>query len=107
MTDIGVLIAAARVVHATRSPLGLPPSPEIAANASAMLTSTLGVLNDRLADGRPFLAGDRITIADCTLAAGLHFARFGEVALPDDLAHVRRWDAGYRERPAAKATLLF
>jgi glutathione S-transferase len=106
MVDIGVLIAAARIVHTTRSPLGLPPAPEIAANAAAMLTTTLGVLNERLADGRPFLAGDRVTIADCTLAAGLQFARFGKVALPDDLEHVHHWDAAYRERPAAQATLL-
>ena len=106
MADLGVLIAAARVVHATRSPLGLPPSPDIAASAGQMLADTLRLLDRRLADGRPFLAGAQLTIADCTLAAGLQFARFGEVAVPDDLAHLHRWDAAYRRRPAALATLL-
>ena len=31
LADIGVLIPVARVVHATKSPLGWPPSPEVAA----------------------------------------------------------------------------
>jgi len=106
LVDLGVLIAAARVVHATRSPIGLPPAPEVAAQAAKMLTDTLTVLDDRLSDGRPFVAGDRVTIADCTLAAGLQFARFGEVRVADDFAHVARWDAAYRTRPAATATLL-
>lgn len=106
LADLGVLIAAARVVHATRSPLGLPPAPEVAAQGAKMLADTLAILNDRLADGRPFLAGDRVTVADCTLAAGLQFARFGEVRTADAFEHVRRWDAAYRRRPAATATLL-
>lgn len=48
-----------------------------------------------------------MTIADCTLAAGLQFARFGEVPATDGFEYVRRWDAAYRQRPAATATLLF
>jgi len=106
MIDLGVLIAAARVVHATRSPIGLPPAPEIAAQSATTLTDTLAVLDRRLSDGRPFVAGDQLTIADCTLAAGLQFARFGEVKAADGFEHVARWDAAYRARPAATATLL-
>jgi glutathione S-transferase len=106
MADLGVLIAAARAVHATRSPLGLPPAPEIAAQAMAMLTDTLALLDARLSDGRSFLTGERVTIADCTLAAGLQFARFGELRVADRYDHVRRWDEAYRARPAARDTLL-
>ena len=29
IADLGVLLRAAQIVHATRSPLGLPPSPEL------------------------------------------------------------------------------
>jgi len=106
MADLGVLVAGARVVHASRSPLGLPPSPEIAAQARQVLIDTLALLDRRLSDGRPFLAGERVTIADCSLAAALQFARFGEVRDADDFEHVRRWDVAYRQRPAATATLL-
>jgi glutathione S-transferase len=106
IADLGVLIATARVVHATRSPLGLPPSPEVAARAMTLLTGTLGLLDRRLADGRPFLAGDHLTVADCTLAAALQFGRFGKVGAADAFEHVVRWDAAYRTRPAAAGVLL-
>jgi glutathione S-transferase len=32
-----LLIATARVMHATKSPLGLPPAPEVAAQATLLL----------------------------------------------------------------------
>jgi glutathione S-transferase len=105
IVDLGVLIAAARVVHATRSPIGLPPSPEVASQSSEALSRTFAFLNEKLADGRPFLAGDAVSVADCTLAAGLQFGRFGGVALPTSFVHLSKWDARYRERPAAKAVL--
>ncbi len=53
--DIGVLISIGRIVHATRSPLGLPPSPEIAENAQEALKRPLQLLDDCLADGRTFV----------------------------------------------------
>lgn len=105
IVDLGVLIAAARVVHSTKSPLGLPPSPEIAKHFSETLQRTLAFLDERLADGRPFLAGEAVSVADCTLAAGLQFGRFGGVSLSPDLTHLIRWDARYRARPAAKQVL--
>jgi glutathione S-transferase len=106
MADLGVLIAAARVVHATKSPLGLPPAPEVASRARTMLLGTLEILDALLSDGRPLLAGERPTIADCTLAAALQFARFGGMHAADEFEHVRRWDAAYRQRPAAQRVLL-
>ena len=107
IADLGVLIAAARAVHATKSPLGLPPSPEIAESSSATLRSTCETFDRVLEDGRPFLGGDTVTVADCTLAAGLQFARFGGLPLPPELEHLGRWDAAYRARPAARAVLSF
>jgi glutathione S-transferase len=104
--DIGVLLSTARCVHATRSPLGLPPSPEIAENAREALKRPLRLLNDRLGDGRPFVAGSQPTVADCTLAAALQFGRFGEVALDPALENLHDWDRRFRERPSAKAVLV-
>lgn len=105
IADLGVLLAAARVVHATKSPLGFPPSPEIAAHFQRMLPEACRVLDTRLSDGRPFVAGDRPTVADCTLAAGLQFARFGGVVIDPAFAHLARWDADYRRRDPAKSVL--
>jgi glutathione S-transferase len=106
IADVGVLIPVARIVHATKSPLGYPPSPEVAAVFQRALPEALRTLDDRLSDGRPFVAGDRPTIADCTLAAGLQFARFGGVAVDPAFTHLLRWDAVYRSREPARAVLV-
>ena len=104
--DIGVLISIGRIVHATRSPLGLPPSPEIAENAQEALKRPLQLLDDCLADGRTFVAGSQPSVADCTLAAALQFGRFGEVALDPSLENLHAWDRRFRERPSAKVVLV-
>ena len=104
--DLGVLISIARLVHATRSPLGLPPSPEIAENAQEALKRPLRLLDDCLADGRSFVAGSQPTVADCTLAAALQFGRFGEVALDPSLENLHAWDRRFRERPSARSVLV-
>lgn len=105
IAETGVLLSVAMVVHATNSPLGMEPRPQVAEFFGERLPASLGVLETRLSDGRPYLAGERPTIADCTLAAALQFGRFGkvELALP---AHLGRWDARYREREAAKRVLV-
>jgi glutathione S-transferase len=59
-----------------------------------------------LSDRRPFVAGDRSSIADCTFAAALQFARFGKVEIDPSFQHLLRWDARYRERSAAKSVLM-
>jgi glutathione S-transferase len=106
IADLGVLLPIARLVHATNSPLGRPPNPAIAAQSREMLPENLQFLDDRLSDGRPFLAGERPSIADCTLAAGLQFGRFGKVELDPAFENLARWDAAYRERPPAQSVLV-
>jgi len=105
IAELGVLVPVARILHSTRSPLGLPANPAVAAYFRELLPSALAVLDTRLADGRPFLAGERPTIADCTLAAALQFARFGEVEIDPRCEALARWDRAYRERPAARSVL--
>jgi glutathione S-transferase len=104
--ELGVLYPIALIVHSTNSPLGLAPAPAMAEYYRNVLPGTLRVLDDVLSDGRTFLAGDRPTIADCTLAAGLQFGRFGKFEIDPVFANVASWDAAYRERPAAKAVLV-
>jgi len=107
-TDLGGLIAIARVVHATNSPLKLPALPEVAEQSREAVHVTFKILESRLDDGRPFLAGERPMIADCTLAAGLQFARFREIdfGLESDYPNLNAWDRRFRERESAKSVLV-
>ena len=105
IAELGALSPIARIVHATRSPLGLPPSPELARAAQAVLPEGLARLDAVLADGRPFLAGERPTVADCTLAAAFQFGRFFGVERPAGYARLDGWDERYRARASAKSVL--
>ncbi len=106
IAELGVLRVVAQIVHTTDSPLGLPPISEVADYFRAALPAALGALDQRLADGRPFLAGERPSIADCTLAAAFQFARFRKVEIDPACANLARWDRAYRQRPSAQSVLV-
>ncbi|MCR9094151.1 MAG: glutathione S-transferase family protein [bacterium] len=106
IADIGVLINTAREIHASNSPLGLPANPPVAEYFAGNRAKAVAHLESEMADGRPFLAGDRPTVGDCTLQAILQFARFREVDVLEDAPRLREWCDRYRERPAAKKTIL-
>jgi glutathione S-transferase len=105
IAEMGVLQPVARIVHATNSPLGLEPSPAIAAYFRRPLDKALAVLDEKLSDGRAFVAGDTCSIADCTLQAAFQFARYGKIDVFSTSESLRRWDESYRSRPAAAAVL--
>ena len=67
------------------------------------LNRNLGLLEDEIGDS-PFLAGQHISIADCTLYAALWFAHVMG-AKPDlsSCPNLQRWNAAMRQRPSAKA----
>ena len=54
-----------------------------------MLPEAARLIDRRLSDGRGFVAGDLPSIADCTLAAALQFARFGKVEIDPQWQHLR------------------
>jgi glutathione S-transferase len=91
--------------HATNSPLGRPPEPEKAAQYLESMQTPLNYLETLLGDGRPFLCGDHVNVADCTLQSFLQFTRFVEADVFGDRPLLRAWDARYRARPAAQAVL--
>ena len=101
--DLGVLMNVARVLHNTHAVLpGRVPNPELAAIARRDLEKPAHFLDAQLADGRAFVAGDRVTIADCTLFAAMEFARTGNLGIewPTQIA---RWYEHFRKRPSASA----
>ncbi len=91
--------------HATKSPLGLPPDPEKAAQLKESMQTPLNYLEDLLSDGRPLFLGDNVSIADCTMQASLQFMRFIETDLFGERPLLRAWDERYRARPAAQKVL--
>jgi glutathione S-transferase len=100
LVDSTVLGAIARIVHATNSPLGLPPVPEIAEPERESLPYALEVVQDRMGD-QPFLAGDRPTVPDCTLFAALRFGGFFGIELDPRLTGLTRWLDDFSKRPSA------
>ena len=77
-------------------------SADAAENARTRLAANLKIL-DAAIDGKPFVAGERPTIADCTLLAALEFAEFAQVAIDPSCRSVARWYADFKKRPAASA----
>lgn len=107
VVELRVAMPMSRYVHATNSPLGLPPDPQAAADIEKSLPIAMGYLEEMLSDGRECLLGDRVSLADCTLQSGCQFARFGKADLLVDYPYIRAWDERYRARPAAQAVLKF
>jgi glutathione S-transferase len=52
---------------------------------------------------RPFIAGERFSVADITGLVALDFTRPARIAIPDELTHLRRWREALAARPSAKA----
>jgi glutathione S-transferase len=61
--------------------------------------ATMAYLDSVLADNA-FLAGDRFTIADITAYAGLVFADFAKVEIPENLGNLKAWRAKVAARPS-------
>ena len=60
-------------------------------------------LDEELADGRRFVAGDQFSIADITGMAALMIGDFIKIEVPAALTHVTRWSAAVRARPSWSA----
>jgi glutathione S-transferase len=64
--------------------------------------SFLEFLDGELAK-RSFVAGDSYSVADITAMIAVDFMRVSKMAVPDALAHLRRWYAAVSERPSSSA----
>ncbi|MBB1387404.1 glutathione S-transferase [Pseudoalteromonas sp. SG45-5] len=58
--------------------------------------------NDVLAQSA-FVAGEQLSIADITLYAGLVFAGFAQIAIPNELTHLVAWQEKVAKRPSVAA----
>lgn len=76
--------------------------PEYAAVQKQNAEDRLVWLNEVLAS-RPFIAGDRYTIADITALVAIDFGRVSKIGIQPDQTHLKRWHETVSARPSAKA----
>ena len=76
--------------------------PEVAEFSRKQAEKALALFDAQLKD-HPFIAGERIAMADIILACGLDFARLARFSPPEEFAHLRRWRDAMMARPAAAA----
>ncbi len=58
---------------------------------------------DKELGGRAFAAGDEFSIADITGMVAVDFMKPAKLAVPEELANVRRWHGALKARPSAEA----
>ena len=77
-------------------------TPEYAEVQKKNAESCLMWLNEVLAD-RPFIAGERYTIADITALCAIDFGRVSKIRIQPDQQDLARWHEAVSSRPSAKA----
>lgn len=104
--EAGLLDAVATYFH--QATPGLGPDIEGAQCAEwgerQKVTAVNGMryLNDVLAT-QPYLAGEQFSMADITAVAGLGFADFAEVGIPEDCIQLQAWRSRVAKRPSMAA----
>ncbi len=98
-----ILHSIGRLFHATHAVIpGRKVNPAVAENERPLAGALLTAL-DREIGTRPFVAGERPTIADCTLFAALRFAGLGQLEIPGERPNIERWLTTFLTRPSANA----
>ena len=88
--------------HPAMKEMEVPQVPAWAEANKPRIADFLQILNDALKD-RPFVAGDRFSVADITGLVAVDFMKPAKLAVPDDCANVLRWHADISARPSARA----
>lgn len=57
---------------------------------------------DQVLKTQPYVAGEQFSMADITVWAGLIFAGFAQIAIPDECTALVAWNAKVSERPSVK-----
>lgn len=104
IAELGVLGRIATIFQNTHPFMAgrLKQSADAAENAKNLLTPVLRVL-DGAVGGRQFVAGERPSIADCTLYAAFEFGDFAGIPLDPALTNLTRWYTAFKQRPSASA----
>jgi len=91
-----------RHLHPAMSQMEVPQVADYGEASKPKVFEFLEILDRELA-GRPFIAGDRFSVADITALVTVDFMKPVKLALPEHLRQVRRWYGDVSARPSAKA----
>lgn len=104
IADLSILSPIATIFQNTHPFMAgrLKQSADAAENARNRLAANLKVLDAKV-QRHPFAAGERPSIADCTLMAAFEFAEFAQVPIDPSCGNLARWHASFKQRPSASA----
>ena len=88
--------------HALTGPVPFAQIPELAERGRRRIDLFFDELDAVLAE-RPFVAGERYSVADVTALVSVDFAGWAKKSLPEDAIHARRWYEEVSARPSARA----
>jgi len=88
--------------HPAMKEMEVPQVPAWADANKPRIIEFLHVLDRELKDRR-FVTGDTFTVADITGLVSVDFMKPAKLAVPDDLANLKRWHAQVSARPSAAA----
>jgi glutathione S-transferase len=91
-----------RNTHPAMKEMEVPQVPAWAEANKPRIADFLGILDGDLKD-RPFVAGDRYTVADITGLVAIDFLKPAKLTVPETCQNVRRWHAEIASRPSAGA----
>ncbi|MGC9958381.1 glutathione S-transferase family protein [Roseiarcus sp.] len=103
--ELRLLLPIAQVLrhsHPHMAEMENPQVPEWAAANRPRALRAMAIVDEALRD-RPFIAGDRFTVADITGLVALDFAKPARIAIPQELANLIRWRETLKARPSATA----
>jgi glutathione S-transferase len=88
--------------HPAMKEMEVPQVPAWADANKPRIAEFIAYLDSELKD-RPFIAGDRYTVADITGLVSVDFMKPAKLSVPDELKNLRRWHADVSARPSAQA----
>ncbi len=80
----------------------IPQVPEFGEVMREQSEARLDWLNDELA-GRPFIAGEKFSIADITALCAIDFGKVSKIRIKPEQKNLARWYEAVSSRPSAKA----
>jgi glutathione S-transferase len=103
--EFGLFIHVANAFRHSHPHMAQMERPQIAELASSSKLKAAEVMSriDRELGDRPFIAGDRFSVADITGLVALDFAKTARIAIPEELGQLRRWREALSARPSARA----
>jgi glutathione S-transferase len=89
-------------LHPAMKVMVQPQVPDWGEANKPRVTEFLQLLDSELKT-RPYVAGAAYSVADITAMVAVDFMRVSKLAVPNELAHVRRWHDAVAARPSASA----